>query len=211
LGMVASNDNKWDALEYFFAVFACLVVAIAYYIYHHYKGKDKTTTKENKDNRSSQREDYLPMENLVQEYPASMNIKQSDQAKELNTQVDEDLSQSKFIPTQFSEEIIETVSNLEKVGSWKGNGKKNTEPFTITKTPWVIVWINNTLSNNEPKELSRMELFSISVCEVGNEFSEMIVVDNASEFGDITYIYEKGTFYLSIYYANSNWIVEVYK
>jgi hypothetical protein len=101
-----------------------------------------------------------------------------------------------------------SISNPEPqiIKSWSGTGIKTTEPFTITLTPWAIGWAH------EPETMNgqSLGLFQIYVYNVKNPNIPVAIAANSiSEEQDISYIYQAGTFYLTINAANTIWAVTV--
>lgn len=94
-------------------------------------------------------------------------------------------------PEQTQEKKIKEGWKLVK--EWAGNSDKTTEPFLIQKDSWRIVW-------------EAEGILSISVFEVGKDLVEIPVT--AWEGGkDISYLYQKGDFYLKI--TGSKWKIRV--
>ncbi len=90
--------------------------------------------------------------------------------------------------------LIETAVNSGK--HWSGSGTKNTEPFTISSTPWKIKWNSK----------SDFLMISLSNAENGEIIS---IPATVSEKGTgETYVYEKGKFFLTIT-GGGNWEVEI--
>ena len=90
-----------------------------------------------------------------------------------------------------------------KVGAWQGSGMKNTAPFTITKSPWIILWANRPT-------FAGAGILQISVNKI-NGTSVSLAANTMQEENDSSYIYESGTFYLEISAANTNWTIEVHQ
>jgi len=86
----------------------------------------------------------------------------------------------------------------QEVKSWSGSGIKNTEPFEITGDQWRINWTNPTQN----------EVLQIMVYKVGNEIVDTVAVNTMDKGNDSSYVYKKGSFYLSIN-ATGNWQIEV--
>ena len=73
----------------------------------------------------------------------------------------------------------------ETVKSWKGNGLKNTEPFTINSDEWRIIWTNKGM------------LLQIFVNAKNGSFFDLAA--NTTESGsDVSYFYKPGEYYLTI-------------
>lgn len=78
---------------------------------------------------------------------------------------------------------------------WKGNGAKTTEPFRIDGAMWRIKWQSSGLVLQVFLYRTKGDLVSIPV--------------NTSEKGeDVSYVYEKGEFYLAIN-AAGKWEIEI--
>ena len=97
-------------------------------------------------------------------------------------------------------------AELQVVKEWTGNGIKTTETFTISGAPWVISWSNNPqIMGGES-----VGMLQIMVYDTENPDFPITLAANTNEKGSATsYIYETGTFYLTINAANTEWTVEV--
>jgi len=85
------------------------------------------------------------------------------------------------------------------IKTWRGTGTKNTEPFTVNTSPWLIRWTNNPTSDFSGR---------IAIWIHGDGGVDLIA--NTSGAGtDFSYVYRTGTFYLGIEGVNTNWTVEV--
>ena len=96
---------------------------------------------------------------------------------------------------------------LQLIKEWSGTGIKTTEPFTITSKPWAISWANN------PKVIGgqSMGILQIMVYNTKNPDLLVALAANSMERGsDSSYIYDTGTFYLTINAANTQWTVQVW-
>ena len=93
------------------------------------------------------------------------------------------------------------------IKEWSGTGIKTTEPFTINSKPWAISWANNpTLIGGES-----MGILQIMVYNIKNPDIPVTLAANTMEKGsDTSYIYETGTFYLTVNAANTQWTVQVW-
>ena len=92
---------------------------------------------------------------------------------------------------------IKLVETPIKSGKhWSGNGEMNTEPFTISSTPWKLEW------NNKGDRLS------VWLCnpETGKPIEE--IMDTMDKGTGESYVYRKGTFYLHIL-AIGAWEIEI--
>ena len=92
----------------------------------------------------------------------------------------------------------EHQASWQKVKSWSGSGTKNTEPFEITSNQWRINWVNPTQDN----------LLQVMVYKTGSEIADTVAVNTMDKGSDSSYIYKKGSFYLSIN-ATGKWKIEV--
>lgn len=90
--------------------------------------------------------------------------------------------------------LIETPIKSGK--HWSGNGEMNTEPFTISSTPWKIKW------NNKGDHL----LVWLCNPETGKPIEK--IMDTMDKGTGESYVYRKGTFYLHIL-AIGAWEVEI--
>lgn len=122
---------------------------------------------------------------LLTKFPKSSLIKKAEQVKLDN-----------------KAKLKEEQASTRKIGSWKGTGIKNTEPFTITKVPWIIAWGNRSSQYGG--------ILQIFVYRTNGELVNL-VANTMQDESDISYIYEKGSFYLNINAANTNWVVEVHE
>jgi hypothetical protein len=80
----------------------------------------------------------------------------------------------------------DTTSLWRVVRSYTGSSSKNTDPFTISGSSWRI------------KVTSKASMFSISLYNASTGRIEDVVISMNSSGTDETYIYKKGTFYLSL-------------
>ena len=87
--------------------------------------------------------------------------------------------------------------------TWSGNGVKNTETFTITNSPFTVSY------SFMPDYMAN--LFSITVTNVNGGESHLIanIVNNTSEKSDMSYVYDKGTFYLEIMAVSGSYNISV--
>ncbi len=90
--------------------------------------------------------------------------------------------------------LVETP--IKPIKNWSGDGIKNTEPFTITSTPWKLRW------NNKGALLQAM-LYNPK----SGDFLDIVVNTSNKGIGE-TYIYKSGTFYLGIS-AIGAWEIEI--
>ena len=101
-------------------------------------------------------------------------------------------------------EKVPIVEEMELIKEWEGTGKETTEPFTIESAPWVISWENN------PPDGGSFGMLTIVVLDADGKPLEMTVMSTEKE-ADVTYIYETGTFHLSMDTLNTTWKVQVLK
>ena len=97
------------------------------------------------------------------------------------------------------------TSELQVIKEWSGAAGITTETFTIDNVPWVIQWSNEPTYYYEGQSLG---VLYVDVMEVSEEFGDTVVGSSIEEEGQ-TYRYEKGTFYLDILAANTNWTIKV--
>jgi len=93
------------------------------------------------------------------------------------------------------------------IKEWTGTGIKTTEPFTINSKPWVISWANN------PEIIGgqSMGILQIMVYNTKNPDIPITLAANSMEReSDTSYVYETGTFYLTINAGNTQWAVQVW-
>jgi hypothetical protein len=88
-----------------------------------------------------------------------------------------------------------------KIASWKGNGIKTTEPFTVTKAPWKIAWTQKVSQYGG--------VLSILIYKTNGNM-ESIAANSSKSGSDVSYVYNTGTFYLEINSFNSDYTIEVY-
>ncbi len=88
------------------------------------------------------------------------------------------------------------------VKSWKGNGGKKTEPFTITGKQWRINWSNKDTTGYGGT------ILQVYVYEPGKDIPVDVPI-NSQGGQDTSYIYKSGEFYLQINGANGNWDISV--
>jgi len=86
--------------------------------------------------------------------------------------------------------------------SWQGTGGKNTEPFTITKSPWVISWSCQRIDPDHHITLG------VIICDPATNGTVEVPINTESDTGEC-YIYQTGKFYLRILSVNANWNVEI--
>lgn len=105
-------------------------------------------------------------------------------------------------PTPEPEKKLEP----QTISQWEGTGIKTTEPFTIDYAPWCVVWTHVP----EMIDGESMGILQIMVYDIGNpDFPITWAANSMTEEGDTSYIYQVGTFYLTINAANTYWIVAV--
>jgi len=103
-------------------------------------------------------------------------------------------------PTQTPDLIL--------VNSWSGSGMKTTEPFTIDKIPWNIVWSSNPKMN----EGQSVGMLQVLVYNTNSPDVPVAIVANTMEnTSDTSFVYETGEFYLTMNAANTSWEVTVFK
>lgn len=100
-------------------------------------------------------------------------------------------------------------SDLVLLSSWQGTtGAITTEPFTINKQPWVISW------TNEPQIVNGQSIGSLQIIVYHPEQPDIPVTLAGNTLASETnssYVYETGTFFLTIIAINSSWEVSVLK
>ena len=128
------------------------------------------------------------------------------------------LTENRDIPVYIedTEESIEEPSNDEVpeeaadyilLKNWDGTGIKSTEPFTINKQPWYIIW------TNEPEIMdgSPIGILQVTVYESSQPDLPIAFAANSMEATtDTSYVYQTGTFHLDINAANTEWEVSVF-
>jgi len=98
------------------------------------------------------------------------------------------------------------ASQPDIVAKWSGTGIKTTDSFTITDSKWDIQWS----SDPEMMNGTSVGMLQIYVFNVKNTSIPVTVVANTSQQdSDDSYIYQSGTFYLTIGGANTTWTVNV--
>ena len=108
------------------------------------------------------------------------------------------------VPTPELEPAEQAKPQLVK--EWTGNGIKTTEPFAIDSKPWVISWS----SNPEVVDGQSVGMLQIMVYDTESpDFPLTLAANTGEKSSDISYIYETGTFYLTINAANTQWEVQV--
>lgn len=85
-----------------------------------------------------------------------------------------------------------------EVKSWQGSGIKKTEPFDIASDKWRITHSNTGGG-----------ILQIMVEKPGSNMPADIAANTQNAGTDTSYIYQQGTFYLSINSANTNWTIKV--
>lgn len=97
----------------------------------------------------------------------------------------------------------ETTRTWQTIKSWSGSGSKTTEPFTITTSPWKIVWSNKDTFGAGAASVFQVYLFDAET----NSLSDLLV--NAHAGSDETFVYKVGTFYIKTNAANSEWSLAI--
>jgi len=102
----------------------------------------------------------------------------------------------------------EEEADLILVKSWSGTGIKTTEPFTIQEKPWIVNWVNDPeIMGGQSVGMLQIMVFSEDDPDIPID-----IVANTQEAGtDTSYIYEVGTFFLTMNAANTSWGVYVFK
>ena len=88
---------------------------------------------------------------------------------------------------------------------WSSRGIKTTEPVTVSKAPWAVVW---TFQPDKPDNT-----LQIVVKQVGNDLYRKPVVNisNVEERKtDSFYIYDEGKFFLEIHSIGGTWDIQVF-
>ncbi len=112
---------------------------------------------------------------------------------------------------QGQNKATETEKSIQKKWvknkSWKGEGYKRTEPFTITSSNWRIVW-------NFDSPTNAGSIFSGTYCpkesqdcsDGGGGFANVV---NEYKGNDTSYVSTTGDFYIEVNAANCKWNVSV--
>ncbi len=104
------------------------------------------------------------------------------------------------------------ASNISAVApvlikEWSGFGGTTTESFTIDSNEWLIDWSSQPTAATESSAGS----LQIMIHDAQNPDLPAILAANTQNAGSNTsYIHKKGTFYLTINAANTNWSIKVY-
>lgn len=109
-------------------------------------------------------------------------------------------------PTPKPEPKVELT--LQPLAEWKGIGTKTTEPFLITKTPWVVSWAFQPKLGAYGIEPN---YFGVTVRQPNDRFAQLVanIANMQQGTTDNSYIYETGTFYLEIDGIGGDWAVKV--
>ena len=102
----------------------------------------------------------------------------------------------------------ESKPDLVLIKNWQGTGIKTTEPFSISRQPWAIVW------SNKPQimEEQSVGLLQIIVYRTNQPKLPVTLAANTQEEAlDTSFIYETGDFFLTINAANTAWDVTVFE
>jgi hypothetical protein len=86
------------------------------------------------------------------------------------------------------------------IGTWSGTDSKETEPFTIEKSPWTVAW------TTEPTHST--SFFQVYLHRSDGELEELLV-DTAKKASDTSHLQKTGSFYLSIRAGKTNWTIQV--
>lgn len=92
--------------------------------------------------------------------------------------------------------------------TWEGTGIITTEPFTISNQPWAINWIN------EPEIMDGQSIGILQIMVYRADQPDILVALAANTQADevnTSYVYETGTFFLTINAANTSWKVYVFE
>jgi hypothetical protein len=89
----------------------------------------------------------------------------------------------------------------ETIGEWSGSGAKGTEKFSVTGGQWRIRW---TARDTSGFGGGLMQVFAY---KEGQELPSAIPINTqvTGEASDVSYIQEKGTFWLQCNCANVRW------
>ncbi len=102
---------------------------------------------------------------------------------------------NKFKEVNKSIQKPEPKPEWSRIIGWEGNGAKTTEPFTIDGTMWRIEWENSGL------------LLQVFLYRLNGDLVSVPI--NTSEKGeDVSYVYEKGEFYITIN-ATGKWRINI--
>ncbi len=102
---------------------------------------------------------------------------------------------NKFKEVNKSIQKPEPKPEWSRIVGWEGNGAKTTEPFTIDGTMWRIKWENSGL------------LLQVFLYRLNGDLVSVPI--NTSEKGkDVSYVYEKGEFYITIN-ATGKWRINI--
>ena len=93
----------------------------------------------------------------------------------------------------------------EVIKEWSGTGVKTTEPFTITNKPWQINWSHNPLIMDGQS----MGILQIYVYSTSDDMLIALAANSMQSESDTSYVYDTGTFYLTINAVNTDWNVKV--
>jgi hypothetical protein len=116
------------------------------------------------------------------------------------------LFSSSCLPSPEIQPATTTTSETEAqvIGEWSGSGDKNTEPFTISKSPWTIEWEKHPTSQTE----SLLQVFIYR--PNADLWLDYVQSGTGINFEtDTGYIYKTGTFYLNISGLSCSWKVRV--
>lgn len=97
---------------------------------------------------------------------------------------------------------------LTLVKSWSGTGIKTTEPFTIRKQPWIINW------TNKPQKMEGQSIGILQIMVYRSDQPDIpitLAANTQADEVDTSYVYETGTFYLTMNAANTSWEVNVFE
>jgi len=110
--------------------------------------------------------------------------------------------------TDSTEPVESTTPDLILIKDWKGNGIKTTEPFTIHRQPWNIVWVNTP----EIMDGESMGILQIMIYRTNEPDVPVSIAANVQQAGmDTSFIYDTGDFFLVINAANTQWEVTVFE
>jgi hypothetical protein len=96
--------------------------------------------------------------------------------------------------------ILPTQSNtLKLIKEWHGTGTKKTEPFSISKTPWVIEW---KLEKGE-----YAQFLGVTLYDTAGKYVDL-VANSTTPGSESSFIYQKGDFYLDII-STGEWNIKI--
>jgi hypothetical protein len=126
--------------------------------------------------------------------------KENARLKEQVRQLQEIVSQLKRENEELKAKIQTQQQQASTIGAWSGADNKETEPFTIKKSPWTVAW------TTEPTHPTNY--FQVYLHRADGELEELLI-DTTKKANQTLHLHKVGSFYLSIRAAKTSWTIKV--